>query len=95
MSHPRRFLQFSLRSLLLVTFVGIVVGQTYRIVVYDQRGQLKFAGGVTAGRGHGGENQGAAAVAALLRGKPANCQSHPVYGCPITRSASDTVRTIQ
>ena len=37
MSHPRRFLQFSLRSLLLVTFVGIVVGQTYRIVVYKRR----------------------------------------------------------
>lgn len=33
----RRFLQFSLRSMLLATFVAIVIGQTYRLVVYDRR----------------------------------------------------------
>lgn len=32
-----RFLQFSLRSMLLATFVAIVIGQTYRLLVHDRR----------------------------------------------------------
>lgn len=65
------------------------------VVLYDQFGHLQFAGGITQGRGHGGENQGAAAIAALVRGKPAGCRAHPVYGCPITRSSSASVPDIR
>jgi hypothetical protein len=37
MSIHRHFLQFSLRTMLLATFVAIVAGQSYRIVVYERR----------------------------------------------------------
>lgn len=47
MSIRRRFLQFSLRTMLLATFVAIVAGQTYRIVVYERRVRAERAALVT------------------------------------------------
>jgi hypothetical protein len=50
--------------------------------LYDQAGSLAYHGGITAARGHEGDNPGCDAIAALLAGKtaPASC---PVFGCPL------------
>lgn len=53
-------------------------GQT---VVYSQSGDLLFQGGVTASRGHAGDNDGKQAIEALLmKGQSRSIQT-PVYGC--------------
>ena len=38
------------------------------VVIYDRAGQLRFHGGITASRGHDGDNAGRSAVLALLNG---------------------------
>ena len=53
------------------------------VVLYSPAGELLFSGGITAGRGHAGDNSGADAVVAILRGARANTPSTPVYGCPL------------
>jgi hypothetical protein len=69
-------------------------GQT---LVYDPQGRLLFSGGITAARGHFGDNAGVSAIARLLdtpepgrptrvvyRNKPAiYASTTPVYGCPL------------
>jgi hypothetical protein len=53
-----------------------------QVLVYGADGQLRFAGGITVGRGHAGDNAGAtAARIALTEGtlEPTT----PVYGCGI------------
>jgi hypothetical protein len=59
-------------------------------VMYNERGQLQFAGGITAGRGQAGSNPGSLAIAALLNGEKVTTHSHCVFGCPLmTESAND------
>jgi hypothetical protein len=54
------------------------------VLFYDADGALKFAGGITASRGHEGDNRGADAVRALLEKTPAATTNHtPVYGCSL------------
>jgi hypothetical protein len=62
-------------------FGAATSGQT---MVYDGGGRLLFTGGVTAARGHWGDNAGVSAIAALL-GDPAPRANGktPVYGCPL------------
>jgi hypothetical protein len=67
-------------------FGAATSGQT---MVYDRRGRLLFSGGITAARGHFGDNAGVSAIVALIH----NPASHrlalpivhedktPVYGC--------------
>lgn len=52
------------------------------VVVYDAAGVLRFAGGVTAGRGHLGPNPGRDAVTAHLTGR-SGAATAPVFGCPL------------
>ena len=58
------------------------------VVVYDARGYLLFSGGITASRGHSGDNFGRKAIVSavgsgvILRG-PA-----PVFGCSLLDSRS-------
>jgi hypothetical protein len=52
------------------------------VVVYGRDGKLAFAGGVTAGRGHAGDNPGLAAGRAALAGEPGPAAA-PVFGCPL------------
>lgn len=54
------------------------------VVLYGAGGQLLFSGGITPARGVAGDNFGRRAVAAALKGQPAD-QSAPVFGCPLTR----------
>lgn len=51
------------------------------VVLYDRQGQLVFSGGITAARGHAGDNAGENIVIALLNGENAGLKSTPVFGC--------------
>jgi hypothetical protein len=53
------------------------------VVVYGPDGRLRFNGGITASRGHEGDNFGEDCVVAALRGdeQPGTCA--PTYGCEI------------
>ena len=64
-------------------FGAFTSGQT---LVYDASGNLRFKGGITAARGHSGDNAGRSAVEALLA-SPDSVQelvSTPVFGCSLT-----------
>jgi hypothetical protein len=52
--------------------------------LYGPSGARLFDGGITRGRGHEGDNDGASTVAGLVRGHGPRVASTPVYGCPIT-----------
>ena len=56
--------------------------------LYDARGQLIFDGGITASRGHSGDNDGREAIMALLHGKTTERAQTPVYGCLILKPES-------
>lgn len=67
-------------------FGAVTSGQ---VMVYDGTGALRYAGGITASRGHVGENMGrAAALQALSAAAPAP-DGRPVFGCPMTNPARD------
>ena len=59
-------------------------GQT---LLYDSGGHLRFKGGITAFRGHSGDNAGRSAITALLQGGalPATGLpvTTPVFGCSL------------
>jgi hypothetical protein len=75
-------------------FGATTSGQT---MVYDPLGRLLFSGGITAARGHFGDNAGVSTIARLLdtaetdapervvyRNNPVvYASSTPVYGCPL------------
>ena len=51
------------------------------VLVYSTDGQLVFRGGITASRGHEGDNAGRQAITALLRTGQAGIDDTKVYGC--------------
>jgi hypothetical protein len=61
-------------------FAAKTSGQT---VVYDASGQLVFSGGITAFRGHPGDNAGRRRILARLRGERADSDTSLVFGCPL------------
>ena len=68
-------------------FHATTSGQT---ILYDEKGQLRFSGGITAGRGHSGDNAGRTAIVALvLTGKSEQQQTH-VYGCSLQGTFPDS-----
>lgn len=58
-------------------------GTSGATVLYDGGGNLLFEGGITAARGHAGDNAGSAAVTAVLGNRGAGQVSTPVFGCPL------------
>ena len=54
-------------------------------ILYGADGGRLFSGGITAARGHEGENDGAEAVVRLVLqlGAGAQAATHPVFGCAI------------
>jgi hypothetical protein len=62
-------------------------GQT---MLYDANGELQFSGGVTASRGHSGDNAGRSAIVELVASGRAEQRQTPVYGCylhhPVARA---------
>jgi len=62
-------------------FGAATSGQT---LVYDHAGHLSFAGGITAARGHWGDNAGVSAIQVLLKDGGLHGAAHtPVYGCAL------------
>jgi len=57
------------------------------VALYDATGKLRYQGGITAARGHEGDNLGEQAVIEILQGSNKNHQSMPVFGCPIQQEA--------
>jgi hypothetical protein len=55
-------------------------GQT---ILYDAQGKLLFQGGITAGRGHEGDNAGEDSIVALVHGEEPVVRKTPVFGCPL------------
>jgi len=61
-------------------FNAATSGQT---LLYNAQGRLLFAGGITAARGHAGDNAGRFAIETLLAGGRPDYDRTPVFGCPI------------
>jgi hypothetical protein len=64
-------------------FGAATSGQT---LLYDRSGRLLFKGGITASRGHAGDNNGRSAVISLITTGTDRISSTPVFGCSL-RSA--------
>jgi hypothetical protein len=60
-------------------------GETF---VYDRAGQLCFQGGITAARGHAGDNRGESTVIAIALGEDFHAERTPVFGCPLRDKAA-------
>jgi len=52
-------------------------------LLYDKHGKLLFSGGITAGRGHEGDNQGLWDLRQLLDHEIPPGQKTPAFGCPL------------
>jgi len=59
--------------------------------LYDEHGRLVFTGGITASRGHAGDNAGRDAIIALALGQPTETRRADVYGCPLFCQRAETV----
>ena len=51
------------------------------VLLYDSAGRLQFHGGITAARGHEGDNVGKSAVMSIVRGETDHVGESPVFGC--------------
>ena len=68
-------------------FAARVSGEVF---LYLPDGSLAFHGGITAGRGHYGDNQGRAAIEALLLDRDLQTGSTPVFGCELEPPGSSS-----
>jgi hypothetical protein len=59
------------------------------VFVYDRHGKIRFQGGITAARGHAGDNLGQSAVIAIALGGKSNVERSPVFGCPFRAEMAD------
>lgn len=55
-------------------------GETF---FYDANGSLRFSGGITAARGHVGDNDGSSAIEDLLNSVPPKTAKTHVFGCEL------------
>jgi hypothetical protein len=60
------------------------------VVLYNERGNLIFSGGITSARGHAGDNAGESAIIALLNNQNPNIKSTPVFGCGLLDPSKDS-----
>lgn len=57
--------------------------------LYSAEGSLLFSGGLTPARGHEGDNEGCAALQALILGVAAS-RTAPVFGCPLSSGSPES-----
>lgn len=87
-SEFRRRAERALPSAVLVDDMGLRetvrfgVGTSGETMLYSASGELKFQGGVTAGRGHAGENLSSASLSSILAGGE-GARHAPVFGCSL------------
>jgi hypothetical protein len=71
------------------------VATSGQALLYSPDGRLLFTGGITAGRGHVGDNFGRAAIMSLILHSPSpkleRIVAGSVYGCPLFPTASPDV----
>jgi hypothetical protein len=67
-------------------FHAVTSGHT---LVYDEHGALLFSGGITASRGHSGDNAGRSAIVALLNQGPAERTKTLTFGCSLYEPNSE------
>lgn len=60
-----------------------------QVMLYDINGQLLFKGGITASRGHSGDNDGRRAIVSLLTQHHEDRAETPVFGCPLSEQSSN------
>ena len=60
-----------------------------QVLLYNTQGKLLFSGGITASRGHSGDNDGRSAIVALLTQGHAATAKTPVFGCQLFVTAKD------
>jgi hypothetical protein len=58
------------------------------VLLYDSNGRLLFKGGITASRGHAGDNAGSDAIVSLLERKQTELSQTRVYGCALATPRS-------
>jgi hypothetical protein len=61
-------------------FDAATSGQT---VLYDRDGHLLFRGGITASRGHFGDNAGQASIISIVNAEIPDRTETSVFGCPL------------
>ena len=71
-------------------FGALASGQA---MLYGANGALLFRGGITASRGHSGDNPGRAAIVALARGERSSPVVTPVFGCTLREGIGTQPRT--
>ncbi len=62
------------------------------VLLYQPSGQLAFSGGITASRGHEGDNPGCAAIVSLVLHGSAPVSQTPVFGCPLLEPPAPPVQ---
>ena len=73
-------------------FNAEVSGQT---MLYDAGGKLLFSGGITASRGHAGDNAGRSSIVSFVTNGTAELNRTPVFGCALrTPRLSKTGETL-
>lgn len=84
----RREIADQVPAALIVDDLGLVETKRFGVrtsgqtMLFATDGTLVFDGGITAGRGHAGENAGAASMRAALAGKVTASRA-PVFGCSL------------
>ena len=73
------------------SFGALTSGQA---VLYDESAQLVFSGGLTASRGHEGDNAGRTAIEQLVRSGRADRSSTFVFGCALFAHAPSDDRRV-
>jgi hypothetical protein len=58
-------------------------GTSGQAMLYDASGHLLFSGGITAGRGHEGDNAGSDAILSLVNSGRADLTETPAFGCSL------------
>lgn len=64
-------------------------------LLYDRQARLQFSGGITASRGHAGDNVGRGSIVALLQQRPAARQVTSVFGCSLIEPPTGAGAVIQ
>jgi hypothetical protein len=66
-----------------------------QVVVYSAQGRLLFSGGITASRGHYGDNAGRAAIVAALTAGPGGPARSFVFGCSLVDDRQRPAKVIR
>jgi hypothetical protein len=67
-------------------FRSLTSGQA---MLYDTKSRLVFSGGITASRGHAGDNEGRTAILSQLLNGTVTTKQTAVFGCPLFKPGNE------